>query len=151
MLCTNNVYKVTKLVDKISICNFFRGQDENMNIQLESMVNEEGVSLCKEHFGAWYRHIHPSQSKCKTCNKNITDMSKSRACPQPDIIQKCLRENADFSGEIANDDRVCYACYKSHLIIIKLLNNTVHSTDVDLRLLITKIQLDTPIVSDVPY
>ena len=44
---------------------------------------------------------------------------------------------------------VCYACYKFHLIIMKLVNNTVHSTDVDLHLLIAKIQLDTPIASDV--
>ena len=44
--------------------------------------------------------------------------------------------------------RVCYTCYKSHLII-KLLNSTVHSIDADLRLLIAKIQLDTPIASNV--
>ncbi len=54
----------------------------------------------------------------------MTDMSKSRAYPQPDNIQKYLRDNTDFSGEIASDDRVCYACYKSHLIIIKLMNIT---------------------------
>ena len=113
--CTNNVYKVTKLVDKVSICNFFSGQDENINIQPESAVHEEGVGLCKQHYGTWYRHIHPFLSKCKTCDKNMTDMSKSHACPQPDIIQKYLRENTEFSGEICNDDRVCYACYKSHL------------------------------------
>ena len=76
------MYKVTTLVDKISVCNYFSGQDENINVQPES--------------GA---------------------------------------------GEIATDDRVCYACYKSHLIIIKLVNNTVHSTDVDLRLLIAKFSL----------
>ena len=143
------MYKVTKLVDKTSICNFFSGQ-ENVSIQPESALGEEeGVGLCKEHYGAWYRYKHPFQSKCRTCDKNMTDMSKSRACPQPDIVQKHLRENTDFSGEITSDDRVCYACYKSHLIIIKLMNNTVHSTNVDLRLLIAKIQLDTCIVSDV--
>ena len=104
--CTNNVYKVTKLADKFSICNFFSGQDENVNIQPESVVKEEGVGLCKEHYGAWYRHIHPFQTKCKTCDWNMTDISKSRTCPQPNIIQKYLRENTEFSGEIADDDRV---------------------------------------------
>ena len=128
---------------------FFSGQDENVSVQPESGAGGEGVGLCQEHYGAWYRHKHPFQSKCRTCDKNMTDMSKSRACPQPNIIQKYLRENTEFSGEITTDDRVCYACYKSHLIIIKLINNTVHSTDVDLRLLIAKIQLDTPIASDV--
>ena len=91
--------------------------------------------------------VQAFQSKCKTCDKNMTDMSKSRACPQPDIIQKYLRENTEFSGEICNDDRVCYACYKS--ISIKHLNSTVNSTDADLHLLIAQIQEDTPIVSDV--
>ena len=104
------MYKVTKLVDKISVCNFFSGQDENVSIQPESGAGEEGVGLCQEHYGAWYRHKHPFQSKCRTCDKNMTDISKSRACPQPDIIQKYLRENTEFSGEIATDDRVCYAC-----------------------------------------
>ena len=86
---------------------------------------------------------HPSlPTKCKTCYKNMTDMSKSHACHQPDIIQKYLRENIHFSDETVNDDRVCYACYKSHLIIVKVVNN---NTDVDLRL--AGIQLDTPIVS----
>ena len=62
-----------------------------------------------------------------TNDRNMTDMSKSRACPQLDIIQKYLRENTEFSSEIATDDRVCYVCYKSHLIIIKLVNNcTLH-------------------------
>ena len=119
-----------------------------MNNQPESEVNEQGAGLCKEHYGAWYRLIHPFQTKCTTCDKNMTDMSKSRACPQPDIIQKYLRENTDFSGEITNNNRVCYACYKSHLVTIKLLNSTVHSTDVDLHILIANIQLDIPVVSD---
>ena len=44
--CTNNVYKVTKLVDKISVYNFFCGQDENVSVQPESGAGEEGVGLC---------------------------------------------------------------------------------------------------------
>ena len=147
--CTNNVYRITNLVDKRSVCKFFSEQDENVNIQPESSMHEKGVGLCKKHYGTWYRHIHPFHTKCKICEKNITDMSKSRVCPQPQVIQKYLRDNTDFVGEICIDDKVCYTCYKSHLIIIKHINSTVSSTDADLHLLIAQIQQNIPRVSDV--
>ena len=75
----------------------------------------------------------------------MSDMAKSRACPQPNVIQKYLKKNADFSGYIINENRVCYACYQSHLVTIKRLNSTVHSTDSDLRSLLDTIQSDTPV------
>ena len=103
----------------------FGGLDENVqneNTEPESAMDDEGVGLCKEHYGAWYRHAHPFQSKGKTCDNNIIVMSKSRACPQPSVIQKHLKENTDFLGHISYEDRVCYACYRSHLVTIKHLN-----------------------------
>ena len=144
--CTNNVHKVTKLVDKVTVSKFFSAQNENT--EPESAM-DEGAGLCKEHYGAWYRHINPFHTKCKTCDKTITDVSKSRACPEPDLIQKHLQENTDFSGQISTEDRVCYACYRSHLFIIKHLNRTVHSTDSDLGSLIDRIKQDIPEVSDI--
>ena len=147
--CCETVYRVTKLVDKTTICNFFGGLVENESTESVSAMDGEGLGLCKEHYGVWYRHTHPFQTKCKTCEKNMSDMSKSRACPQPIVIQKYLQENTDFSGYISNEDRVCYACYRSHLVTIKHLNNTVHSTDSDLHSLLDKIQRDTPVFSDI--
>ena len=79
----------------------------------------------------------------------MTDISKSRTCPQPQVIQKYLRDNTDFVGEICTDDKVCYTCYKSHLIIIKHINSTVSSTDADLHSLIAHIQQNIPRVSDI--
>lgn len=79
----------------------------------------------------------------------MSDMSKSRACPQPNVIQKYFKENTDFLGYISNEDRVCYACYGSHLVTIKHLNSTVHSTESDLRSLLDNIQRDTPVFSDI--
>ena len=86
-MCTINVHTVTKLVDKISLYAIFSGLDVHVNVQV---VNEEGVGLCKEHYGAWYRHVHPFQTKCKTCYKNMTVLSKSRTCAQPDVVLKYL-------------------------------------------------------------
>ena len=51
--CTNNVYRITKLVDTTSVCKFFSEQDENVP---ESSMHEEGVGLCKDHYGTWYRY-----------------------------------------------------------------------------------------------
>ena len=78
--CSKNVHKVTKLVDKVTVSKFFSAQNENTapeNTEPESAMDEEGVGLCKEHYGAWYRHINPFHTKCKTCDKTITDVSKS--------------------------------------------------------------------------
>ena len=144
--CTSNVHKVTKLVDKVTVSKFFNAQNENTEPE---SATDEGAGLCKEHYGAWYRHINPFHTKCKTCDKTITDVSKSRACPEPDLIQKHLQENTDFSGQIRTEDRVCYACYRSHLFIIKHLNRTVHSTDSDLGSLIDRIKQDIPEVSEI--
>ena len=42
-----------------------------------------------------------------------------RPCPQPNVVQTYLQENADFTGDISNSDRVCFTCYKSHLALLK--------------------------------
>ena len=56
--------------------------------------------------GALWSMVQAHSSLCKTCDKNMTDMSKeSRVCPQPDVIQRYLRENADFLSEISTNDR----------------------------------------------
>lgn len=46
--------------------------------------------------------------------------------------------------EIKSDDRICYACYKSHFVIIKHMQNSSHSTDADLQQLIDTLKRDLP-------
>ena len=41
-------------------------------------------------------------------------------------------EISDFTGQISIEDRICYVCYKAHLVIIKHTNNTTSSTGQDL-------------------
>ena len=57
--CCETVYRVTKLVDKTTICNFLWTSESTESV---SAMDGEGLGLCKEHYGVWYRHTHPKQS-----------------------------------------------------------------------------------------
>ena len=50
--------------------------------------------------------------------------------------------STDFAGEINVEDRICFACYKAHLVIIKHTINTANSTDQDLSSLIDKLKTE---------
>ena len=95
-----------------------------------------GYPLCITHYGELYRKLHPVSKNCKTCNKAITDPTKTRKCPDPALIENFLQQNTGFMAKIGVEDRICYACYKAHLVIIKQTNNTTESLDQDLFALI---------------
>ena len=61
----------------------------------------------------------------------------SRPCPNAAFIKKHLQDNAAFEGNLEVDDRVCFSCYKSHLIILQ--NEKQNSYDSDLRSLLENI------------
>ena len=90
--------------------------------------------LCKHHYHLIYNKVEPRQVHCITYGTSLRN-TKSKACPQPTIIEPYLRENMGFEGNIKESDKVCYACYRSHLIILQKRNEI--STDSDLADLIT--------------
>ena len=77
--------------------------------------------------------------KSITCGRD-TDYSKSRPVPEPNLIENFLKSNANFTGKIGHQDRVCCACYRSHLFVIKHIKKSVQSTDIDLIAVIDKIK-----------
>lgn len=79
--CTNSAQKVTKLANESTLRIFFPIDNENIadNACQSSEAQHEGVPLCTEHYGTWYRYTNPSHKWCKTCGKSLTDLSKS--CP----------------------------------------------------------------------
>ena len=117
---------------------------ENDNACNEGYETPSDVTLlCNFHYKTWHREYKqacPTHIKCSTCGKVISDLSKSRAFPEPEILQTFLRENTDFTGELSPNDRVCYICYRSHLSIVKHCKASVKSLDSDLRELINSIQ-----------
>lgn len=46
-------------------------------------------------------------------------ISNSRPCPDAKIIEEHLRTVAGFKVTITSKDKVCYSCYKSHLVILQ--------------------------------
>ena len=131
--CTGIDIKVTKVTDLAVMIKFFSCDSER-----ESTSDE--VPLCSRHYMEWYRHSHPSHSKCKTCDSYINQLSKSRTIPEPTLLQQFLVKNTEFQGSLSPDDRVCYACYCSHLATLKHIKETVESKDSDLRDLINTLK-----------
>ena len=63
----------------------------------------------------------------------MLDHTKGQKCPDPELIQQILQQSTGFVGEICMEDRICYACYKAHLVLIKQhTSSTTISTDQDL-------------------
>ena len=123
----------------------FFGHDENMQT-----IATQSPSLCSSHYKEWYRHTHPgARIDCRTCGKRLEHHhSKSRPIPEPLTIEAFLKENAELNGHIHPDDWVCLACYRSHLVIIKHINQSVQSTDSDLQTLISKLEKSIPDPND---
>ena len=74
--------------------------------------------LCKSHYHTIYKTLQPTQSHCPTCGSTLKG-SSPRTCPNPGIIQEYLSKNTGFEGVISSECKVCFACYKSHLQILK--------------------------------
>ena len=77
--------------------------------------------LCKHHYRLVYHHIEPTQIHCVTCGTSLRRDSNPKLCPEPKIIQQHLSQHTGFEGVIAEGDKVCYTCYRSHLFIIFII------------------------------
>ena len=88
--------------------------------------------LCKHHYHMVYNAHKPTQTHCPTCGTGL--QINSRPCPDPTTIRLYLAEKTGYEGTLSENDRVCFACYKSHLHIMKHTPNL--STDSDLNELI---------------
>ena len=91
----------TKLVYKQSLCGFF-----GVEIANAESSDEESTALCLEHYGVLYRHLNPFSRKCRTCDKTVNDVTKTRKCPEPALIQQFLHQNPELTGQISAEDRV---------------------------------------------
>ena len=138
--CCNPFIKVIRLASKGTINELFQIPSENQHHTLACDENP-GYPLYQEHCRVLYRHLNSAHfnKQSKTCKKFMSFLTKTRKCPEPAIVQTILAENTEFTEEIKSDDRVCYACYKSHLVIIKHVQNSSHSTDAELQDLIDKL------------
>ena len=80
----------------------------------------EPTPLCKYHYCIIHSILQPPQTNCSTCNISLRHCN-SRPCSQPEVTQHHLRENTGFEGHVKARDKVCYTCYKGHLLIFSIL------------------------------
>ena len=147
--CKDAEIKVTKSVNVQELEHFFNKGNDDVS---EGGTVTEDIPLCSYHYGKWYRHInvpHTSTcTNCKTCGKRLRDYNKSRSVPEPELLQHFLNTNTEFKDTFHPNDRVCYACYKSHLSIVKHIKNLAISTDADLKDLLLSIKQSLPRLSE---
>ena len=96
--------------------------------------------LCTKHYHDVYNTIKPTTTHCITCEASLKT-EPLKFCPNPTKIENYLRKNTGFEGQIREGDRVCYTCYRSHLMI---LNEKPVSTDQDLQALINVLEQQLP-------
>ena len=97
----------------------------------------QSISLCKEHYNMVYKSAFPTQTNCITCGVSLKN-SNPKSCPSPKLVEEHLKASTGFEGNIRENDRVCYSCYRSHLVIIQ--TNRLVSNDSDLENLIKGLQ-----------
>ena len=70
-------------------------------------------------------------------------MTCIRHCPNPEHIQKHLQVHTGFEGEISPTDKVCETCYRAHLTLLKLEED---SDSTDFESLVNRLKSSLPIL-----
>ena len=113
-------------------------------IKFHSYPIPNPTPLCKCHYHIVYNALQ--KRNCRTCGRRF-QVGHDRPCPQPEAVQAHLSEHTDFTGEISENDRVCFTCYKSHLALVRQ-NNPI-SRDDDLRPLVESVNKCVGMDSDI--
>ena len=124
-MCDNTCYSVSSV-----------GTREQIACILKCELVPYPTPLCHQHYHYVYDTLQSKATRCCTCNATLRNARK-RVCPDSETIQKYLMQNTGFEGTIPKEGRVCPACYKSHLVILK---KQPPSCDTDLQLLINDIK-----------
>ena len=102
--------------------------------------------LCDSHYRSLHKEIKPQsyRNKCVTCGVTIRELTHIRHYPNPDRIQMHLQQHVGFEGTITSKDRVCETCYRSHLTLLKAMEDSSVSDGEDLGALVSKLQGTIP-------
>lgn len=92
--CCNPSTKVTRLASMATIHELFEIPSENQH-HTPACDEDLGYPLCQEHYGVLYRHFNPSYftKKCKTCKRLVSDLTRTRKCPEPATVQTFLTKS----------------------------------------------------------
>ena len=110
----------------------------NQIIEIEGDDIPIPTPLCKHHYYTIYNLIQPQQTNCPTCGVNLKHVT-SRPCPDAEVVKDHLQKNTTFNGDLSDGDRVCYSCYKFHLLILH--ESKTSSKDTDLQAVLDNLRL----------
>ena len=85
--------------------------------------------LCRTHYNIIYKLHCPQQHNCTTCNASLKTV-KPRTCPNPEKIERLLKDRTEYEQKINVTDKICPACYKLHLRLLE--EDKVTSSDENL-------------------
>ena len=137
---SSHVPRWTKLSSEKECCvqectsNVFASFQKTTSVEMEQVFNSVGlkcsypsvpvpVPLCTHHYHLLYNLMQPRQEHCVTCGASLRRQTNPKACPQPALIERHLKETVGFEGAIRESDKVCYTCYRSHLVILQQGND----------------------------
>lgn len=114
---SNNNYCCVSNCSQVSFTQTKMGTDEELKSIQEITFDSESVPtptpLCNHHYHVVYDALHSRHKHCTTCGGRFQS-GNDRA---PAFIEKYVSLHTDFDGHIQTGDRVCFTCYKSHLVI----------------------------------
>ena len=109
--CTNACFAHSKVIDSDNTKRLV----DNTNLQFENDSIPFPAPLCAQHYHIAYDAvIRPKRSNCPTCGISLRH-AITRPCPNADLIREHLTKTTGFNGCLSLEDKVCFACYKSHI------------------------------------
>ena len=91
---------------------------EHADFHIEGDTIPFPTPLCNHLYYMVYNAVQPQQTNCPTCGISLKQVT-FRPCPNAQVIREHLQESAGFEGTLGTGDKVCFSCYKSHLIILQ--------------------------------
>ena len=94
--------------------------------------------FCKRHYHQVYEVVQEIPRRCITCGTWLKYASTRKRCPNPDMVEQYLRENAGFEDHIKPSSHVCLTCYRAQQVILNHHKQT--SRDEDLLAIIEELE-----------
>ena len=109
--------------------------------------NPDQTCLCSEHYRALYKSLNPEhyQQNCAVCSSTIKN-NNYRTCTEHKLFENHLKLHTDFQGTLSACQKLCMACYRFNLTVVKQMKmkSTSTTTDDDFESTIRSIQTSLP-------
>ena len=111
--------EISGCIEPACICTKLETKEEiSQHLQCPPLDNLENMetNLCDKHYRNLHKQLSPAsyQWKCAVCSIAIrgSNYQSFRACTEPEVFEKHLREHTDHDVSITASDKVCMECYR---------------------------------------